>query len=272
MLDPRIVRVGIEIDGVIKFYDDLFIEASGVKYSNSLQGECNINITGLSRPNRDFILNAVSIFNKERTPKKVILEVGRVSTGAKRIYVGDIYEATVTQPPENTLRLKSKTGFYQKGSIISRSGSEVMSMKAIARNVAQDIGVALDFQATDRTISSYSFSGTADQQVEALESLGGIDVFSDGTTLFVKDAGVPLNGYEVNVSAENGMIGVPELNGAGIRLTMFVDKQAEIGATLNVTSKQNTSLSGRYVIYRISFNVSNRTEPFYYTLEASRFI
>jgi hypothetical protein len=42
-LDPRIVRVGIEINGELRVYENLYLTASGSKFSYTLQNECEIN-------------------------------------------------------------------------------------------------------------------------------------------------------------------------------------------------------------------------------------
>ena len=39
---------------------------------------------------RNYILTETSPFNKNKTPKKLIIEAGRVSTGTARLFVGDI--------------------------------------------------------------------------------------------------------------------------------------------------------------------------------------
>ena len=89
-LDDRVVRLGIEIDGQINFYEDLAIKASGTKYASGISDESDLQITNLNKNNRDFLTKALSPYNLNRVEKKVILEAGRRSKGAKRIFTGDI--------------------------------------------------------------------------------------------------------------------------------------------------------------------------------------
>jgi len=69
-IDKRIVRVGIETNGAIKYYEGLNITANGTKYGNANQNECEVKISNLDKATRDFILTETSPFNLNRTPKK----------------------------------------------------------------------------------------------------------------------------------------------------------------------------------------------------------
>ena len=80
-LDPRLLRVGFEIGGQLKLYDDLAITASGTKYANANQNECELKITNLDKETRDYLLTDSSPFNKNKTRKILTVEAGRVSTG-----------------------------------------------------------------------------------------------------------------------------------------------------------------------------------------------
>ena len=71
-IDPRIVRVGVEVDGVVRYYEDLAITASGTKYANANENECEVKITNLSKETRDYILTETSPFIKSAQPKKII--------------------------------------------------------------------------------------------------------------------------------------------------------------------------------------------------------
>jgi hypothetical protein len=61
-LDPRILRVGIEIGGNSKCMTDLAITAKGTKYANANQNDCEVTITNLAPATRDYILTEASPF------------------------------------------------------------------------------------------------------------------------------------------------------------------------------------------------------------------
>ena len=108
-IDPRIVRVSIEVNGALKVYEGLDIHVSGTKYGNSNQNECEVTIANLQKETRDYILTETSPFNTNKKPKKIIVEAGRVSYGPTQIFVGDITNSTVSQPPDITLKVKALT-------------------------------------------------------------------------------------------------------------------------------------------------------------------
>ena len=89
-LDPRIVRAGIEINGVIKWYEGLAITATGTKYGNANQNECEVTIANLDKATRDYILTETSPFNANRKVKRMFVEAGRVSYGTSRIFMDSI--------------------------------------------------------------------------------------------------------------------------------------------------------------------------------------
>src|ERR1043165_6991651 len=70
-LDPRLVTVDLEVNNRIKTFKDLAIRASGVKFANALQNECQITITNLDKQTQDYILSETSPFNLNRTPKTI---------------------------------------------------------------------------------------------------------------------------------------------------------------------------------------------------------
>ena len=44
MIDQRIVRVGLEIDGVLNRYEGLRVKATGTKYTDPTQNDCSITM------------------------------------------------------------------------------------------------------------------------------------------------------------------------------------------------------------------------------------
>lgn len=270
-LDPRIVRVGIQIGTQIKYYEGLNIEASGTKYANPNQDDCELKISNLDRTTRDYILTQTSPFNKTKLRKQLILEAGRKSYGTTLIFKGDIITSQISQPPDITLTMKAMTGNYLKGSIIGRRQPARASLKNISSKVAQDLGATLDYQADDKTIGNYSFSGAALKQVDKLGEAGGVNAFLDGDVLTVKNYNVPLKGKIRTLDLESGMIGIPEFTERGLKVTFLIDKVTRIGSGLQVTSKLNPAVNGIYTIYKLGFNIASRDKPFYYIAEATKY-
>lgn len=269
-LDPRILRVGIEVNGRLKLYEGMDIKVSGMKYANPIQNECQVQISNLEKNTRDFILTETSPFNENRTPKRLIVEAGRVSTGTSRVFIGDITTATISQPPDIILSMKALTGNFQKGNLISRNQRAQAKLRRISEQVATDIGATLDFQATDKNIGNYSYSGAAIKQIDKISESGAVDAYLDDGVLVVKDINVPLNGKTRILSQETGMIGIPEVTEHGLKVRFLFDNQTTIGGALDITSILNPSINGLYAIYKLGFELTSRDVPFYLVAECKR--
>ena len=270
-LDPRIVRVSIEVNGRIKTYSSpLSITANGTKYANALQNECEVVIENLDRATQDYILTETSPYNKNRTPKSITVEAGRESYGTAVIYRGNIVSSSVTQPPDIGITLKCLTGNFIKGNILTRNQPGQATLSQISKQISQDTNTLLNFQASDRNISNYSFAGASLKQVEVLGAMGGINVFIDDNTLVVKDAYVPLTNTLRILNAQTGMIGIPEFTEQGIKVKFLLDNRTTLGGSLRIESKQYPATNGDYVIYKLGFQIATRDTPFYYIAEAAR--
>lgn len=270
-LDPRVMRVGVEVGGAqIKWYDQQFaITASGTKYANPLQNECEVKITNVDKATRDYLLTETSPLNKNRTPKRLFVEAGRVSTGLAKVYEGDIVSAVGTQPPDIVVTLKAKTGDFQKGNVVSRSKSQT-NLSTIAQGVAADLGLQLDFQAKEKQISNYSHSGAALKQVDRLGTTGAVSAYINNGVLVVKDLNIPLKGRTRVLSLDTGMIGIPEFTEQGIKVKMLFDNQTDLGFGLDITSIMNPAANGLYSVYKLQFELASRDTPFYLIAEAVR--
>lgn len=269
-MDPRILRIGIEVDGRLKMYEGLQLQASGTKYANANQNECEVKITNLDKTTRDYILTETSPFNLNARRKKLIVEAGRVSTGASLVYEGDIVSAVGSQPPDIQVTIKAKTGDFDKGNIVGRSKGGQTPLSAIARSVASDLGVRLDFQAQEKQIANYSHSGAALKQVDKLGTAGAVSAYINNDVLVVKDLNVPLKGRARVLNLDTGMVGIPEFTEQGLKVRMLFDNQTDLGYGLDVTSVMLPAANGEYVVYKLQFELSNRDEPWYLIAEAVR--
>ena len=275
VVDQRILRVGIEVSGEIRWYEGsggsgLAIKASGTKGATDTQNTADVTITNLSKAVRNYILTETSPFNKNRTPKKLIIEAGRVSTGTARLFVGNITKSSPTQPPDIGLNMTAQTGAFKKGDVVARSGAARENLSAIAGRVAGDLEANLTFEATDKQIANYSFSGATLRQVNALAEAGGVDAYLDDETLVVKDRGKPLRNRVKIIDNSTGMIGIPEASERGVSVRILFDLQTDLGGQIDLTSELNPALDGAYTIYKIDFDLASREAPWYLDIEASR--
>lgn len=270
-IDQRILRVGVEVSGEIKWYESpMGISVSGSKGATDTQNTCDVTITNLSKEVRNYILTETSPFNKNRTPKKIYVEAGRVSTGTARLFVGDIVSSSPTQPPDIGLEMKAQTGAFKKGELVARSGKAKDKLSTIAAQIAEDLEATLVFEAEDKFIANYSFSGASLRQVNQLASSGMVDAYLDDQTLVVKERDKPRRNLVKVVDNTTGMVGVPEATERGVKVKILFDLQTELGGRMDLKSELNPALDGSYTIYKIDFDLTSRDTAFYLDIEATR--
>jgi len=270
-IDQRIVRVGIEVSGEIKWYESpMAITASGSKGATDTQNTCEVTVTNLSKDVRNYILTETSPFNKNRTPKKLYVEAGRVSTGVARLFVGDITASSPTQPPDIGLEIKAQTGAFKKGEVVARSGKDKEKLSEIAARVAKDLNATMVFEAQDKLIANYSFNGAALRQINELASSGGVDAYLDDETLVVKEINKPRRNVVKVIDNTTGMIGLPSATERGVNVQILFDLETVLGGEIKLTSELNPALDGSYTIYKLDFDLSSRDTAFYYDIEATR--
>lgn len=271
MLDLRRIRIGIEVSGQINWYEGLRVRASGTKFANPLQNECQVTISGLMGSVRDEILTETSPYNSNRTTKRLIVECGRVSTGMFRLFVGDIISSDASSPPDVDVTVKAKTENAQSGNVIAITTGQMAKLSGISQRVADEINLGLDFQAVDKNISNFSFSGAASKLIQQLQEMGDVRAFIDDESLIVKDYSKALSGRIKILSQETGMVGIPKATDKGIDVTFLIDSESLLGGALRLESKFNKSLNGDYVIDQLKFDVASHEDPFFYTAHCTRY-
>jgi hypothetical protein len=269
-LDRRIIIVELEMPGGKKRFEDMAVEYSVTKTAGSLMNEAEIKIANMAKEDREYIVTATSPLKRPRQRKSVAVYAGYASTGVTRRFVGDVTSATVSQPPDIWLAMKAKTGFFQRGNILARSAPAQQQLAALSQNVAADLGLSLDFQATDKRIANYSFTGPALKQVAKLEAAGLVDAYVEDDRLVVKDRGKGLSGKMRKLSEETGMIGIPEVDERGVKVKMLMDPHTGVGTTLEITSRLNPAADGRFTVYKIRETGATRNTPFYLEAECLR--
>lgn len=242
-----------------------------MKYANDLQSECDILIDNIEQNTRNYILTETSPYNINYSPKSIQLSVGRESTGTSLIFDGNIVSSTISQPPDIGLHMKCLVGNYFKNNIVNRFQNGTVSIEKIAASIANDLKVQLSFQATNKNIPNYNYSGSALGQVTTLNNYGGINAFIDNGVLYVKDGRTPLNTGQITlITKDTGMLGIPETTEQGLKVTFLIDNKTKLGSAIDVISDINPSVNGRYVIYKLGFQITSRDIPFFYVAECQK--
>ena len=269
-LDRRIIIVELEVPGGKKRFEGMAVEYSVTKTSGCVMNEAEIKIANLARADRDYLVTATSPLSRPRRRKSVAIFAGYQSTGVTRRFVGDVVSATVSQPPDIWLTLKAKTGFFARGDIMARSAAPQTNLSALSGDIAKDLGLSLDFQAVDKGIANYSYTGAAAGQVDKLGQTGAVDAYIDDDRLVIKDRGKGLSGKRRKLSEETGMIGIPEVDEKGVKVKMLIDPYTTIGSQLEIVSKLNPAANGIYTVFSIKETAALRNTPFYLEAVACR--
>lgn len=269
-LDPRIIKLQIEIDGRLHEYTDLYISATGSKTANTLQNDCTIKIGNLTKANRDYLIKETSPYNYPRRRKRVILFAGRQSYGTFKLFEGDIIGASPSQPPDIMLTLKARTGAFFMTDMLSSSYASTIPISKIAMDIAAGMNLTLDFQAADKNVSNYAYTGSRLQQVQTLADAGAYSAYIDDDQLIVKSINKPLNNAATTLNKHSGLIGIPEVTEEGIKVKYLLDPSSRPGGQLVIDSELNPAANGSFTIYKLSYDISNRDNRFYHIAECIR--
>lgn len=269
--DPRLLRVGIEVGKEVRWYEGLSIEASITKLSTAAaSNEATVKISNISKETRNLILTEATPWNKLRVRKQIIVEAGRQSYGYSRIFVGDIQTATPSQPPDIALTITARTNAWNKVQAVSKSYSGTVSSQKVAQDIADSMGLTLSFEATQRNIGSYAFTGAKSKQLDRLAELGRVTTYIDDGRLVVLDIGKPLKETEKQsnlLDLNSGMVGLPEVTEQGIKVKMMFEPYSKCGGEIEVKSVINPVVNGEYIIYKMVYDLANRQDQFYTSLE-----
>ena len=272
-LDPRIIKITFEVNGKLKTYSSpFFITVNGTKYANALQNQADIVIANLDKQTQDYLLTETTPFNLNNRQKTVTVEAGRESYGTSVVYRGNIVASNVTQPPDIGITLKCMTGNFLKTNVLGVGQSGQATLQQISNAIAQDTNSLLNYQASNKNIGNYNFSGSASNQIGLLNTMGGVNAYNDDGVLVVKDSGKPLKNTLKIVDSSTGMIGIPQFTEQGLQVKFLYDNKTVLGGLMRVKSSEYPAINGDYIIYKLGFQLSTRDTPFYYVAEGQRII
>lgn len=269
-IDDRLISLTIVVGGKASTYTGLYISATGTRYANENENDCEIRIANLTRETQNEILTKTTLFTDINVEKSVLLYAGRKSYGMSLIYAGNITAVEPSQPPDIFLTIRALTGVFFNGNVIARTQPQIARLSEISAAVAKDLGVSLVFQANNYSVANYSYTGPALKQIRRLNEVGPVDAYLDNGTLVVKNYAVPLTNRVRTVSQATGMVGIPQVNEVGVKVTYLLDNTTILGSGIKVDSVRNPAANGTYVIYKLGFDIATREPPFYWVAYGMR--
>lgn len=207
--------------------------------------------------------------NGQRVPVNLTLQVGRQSYGLFTLFQGNVISCGVTQPPDIGVTLRGMTANYLNAIVAGLTASSVTQLSAICQSIATSMNLQLEFDATDRQIDNWNANGGLLNQIDQLNDIGGIYACIDGAsnTLVVINSNSSRKVATILIDAIGGMVGVPQVTEVGVLVKVMILPSIKLGGLFTVNSVVNPSANGTYFLYKISYEIANRDEPFWYILE-----
>lgn len=273
-LDFRILRIGIQVGETDEYtyYEDLNIVVTGSKFGSANVGQCSVEITNLNKDTANAIVTNASPYLKAKARTKIRVEAGRVSTGYSLVYQGLIFRAWNTQPPDIVTTMTCINENADQNATSSLSIGPGQALLATAQAVANANGLTLAFNIDDRIIKGgFSFSGSGSQMIAAFSDLyDGMRVFQDYKVLYIE----PLDGVKssaVKILNPNNIVGRPQVTDTGMLCTFLFSEGVRLSTKLDMQSEIFTELNTDYYIAQLTYHLTNRDLPWYYTANAIRF-
>ena len=273
-LDFRILRVGIQIGETdqFRYYEDLEIVVTGAKFAAANVGQCQVQITNLDRDVAESIVTNASPYLTGRPRTKIRVEGGRVSTGYALVYQGLIFRAWNTQPPDVVTNITCINENADQDATKSLSIGPGQALLATAKAVADANGLQLQFNIDDRIIKGgFSFNGSGAQMIKAFSDLfDGMRVFQDYGVMYVEPRD-SVKSSAVKILNPSNIVGRPQVADTGMIVTFFYSEGVRLSTKLDMQSVQFPELNTDYYIAQLTYHLTNRNKPWYYTANAIRF-
>ncbi len=269
--DPRLLRIGILIDGVTTYFKDLDIHVQGQRFFSATSAFCTIKISNLTRDQRHWLLtNATPVLANNVKPAYLTVDVGRESKGLFRLFEGTCYTSTVMPPPDIGITFRSLDSSGLASALQPTSFAPLTKLSVISQYVADNSNpkLTLSFRVTnDIQVANFSFPANTNDLVPRLNDIGGIVATVVNGKLVVRD----INGFNDDhgfvLSLKNKtLVGLPQATESGCTAQMLATAGVNIGDLVTIDSIINPSVNGKYRISQIAFDISNRDEPFFYNL------
>ena len=269
MLDNRVLFVEIQtIDNgkaELKRLEGLAIKGQVSRKMGSVQSDAKIQIANLAKSDIEYLTTYTSPYYKPSTYKKINIYAGYKDTGWGRIFSGDIVKALPEGIPDTWLNIEAQSNFYNNRTPLSY-GLTNATMQEHAKSIANNLGLAFDWQATTQKTISINFTGGKGHLIKEYNTLGDVTMFEDNGTLKVVDKITKppenQNGMKV-ISAQSGMIGRPEPDDKGVKVRTLLDASKSIGDWFKLENLVLPTLNGVYQIYEMTFTFANRERDFY---------
>jgi hypothetical protein len=279
--DARLVEVDIVLPTqTITFpatNPSLAIYACGSKFASAIMNSCECRIFNLTKDLRNTILTLASpqIIRPPGQPAKqpilLTIKAGRQSYGTTVFYQGNVISCNVTQPPDIGITLRALANNFQMSLIANFQFAANTLLSQIAQQAALQQGLTLDFEATDKQINNFSYTGAQNNLIQKLNEIGGIHAFEENGSLIVLNLGSPRKGASITISESTGMVGIPQVTEQGVFVRVMLNPLIQLGGQVTINSIVNPAANGQFKVMKIDYEIATRDQPFWMNLWCSAF-
>lgn len=251
---------------------NLLITVQGQMTSN-LGSQTVVSITNLPRNLSDRIANLNIFSNRVNVNRPVIyVYVGRESYTENILFYGVVNLSNQGMPPDMTLTMNCIGNGINNSEIITIENYS--SLKSICTQVASQIPAKLYFGISNIYVKSFSYQGTITGLLTKIkEMIAPNNIVCINDYLIVsknEDVSAAFGyNYTVTLSDEDILNNTPRISTTGMSLDFFYTPYAQIGGTLKIDNSVFTEYNGTYIINKLDYNLSNRTNEFMYTATVS---
>ncbi len=274
-LNPRIVTVGVQVGSDFQLFEGLDIRAQGQKFAGPESNTCTIQISNLTRAQKNWLLTVASPLTTSQQPNRkpvlVTLSVGRQNVFQPfLLFQGYCWASKVTMPPDIGIILTSTTNNLQASSLQPQNFGALTDLRTISSQIAAQYGLTLNFTATARQIANFHYTGGLQAALNKLSKCGGVRVQCSNNVLSVYNTGSTVGGAQPFIlSAYTEMVSIPEVTESGIKAMCLIRPEPQIGGPITIQSQVNPAANGDYYISSMNYHVTNRDDPFWYELFCS---
>lgn len=275
MIFKRAWRLQIEIDGVIKTYQELEYNNQSLRVDFNITnmrggGFANGDITiyGLNDYDLQYLATSFNPIQGSFKQNKVSLEVGYHGK------IGVIMNGSIFETDADLTSIDRKITLKVMGGIannllrnnVTNNIKGKTDFKAICNQCAEQNGLKLKYDdgITPRVLYDYAFNGTPFQQIMDLRKyFSDIDIFIDekGTFLnvFSKD-NQKVKNPEI-LSVETGLVGTPKPTNTGLQVISLLNINLKCGGFVKLQNTLFKKFDGTYNILELKHlgsNISNQ--------------
>lgn len=270
----------------INIYDEReetnFFSLSGlnIKFNIESCGEtfprANIGICNLSQENIDYLINFFKAYSPELMQKRIRLYIG-YNDVAVCIFDGNVIETTLTSPPDMWFNFNAIFRADALYNNISISLSNEVTVKQVFEAVSSAMNMNLDWQASSqKKLQSFIKDGSIQSILGDLKSIDDsieyniIGNFSGDNNGVIrvfdkidnKEYNVPSWQKIFNITASTGLLGVPQFDCYGAKISCMLNPNIQFNDIIDLTSLYQKIGTGRYIVSKVTHSGELRGDNF----------